>query len=242
MTQLSAGSVSFGSGRLSVTDRRVLHPGRPHLAAALLSELAALDDIAAADLDLDLGTCVVRWHDTGTTASQAASAFVRALSAARATEAAGAAPPIVHGARRLLFLAAGGGCLVMTVVGAILPGVPTVPFLLASSYYLARSSRRLHAGLVATPVFGGVVREWESHHAISRASKLKIAGLTLAVVATTATVSRATPSVMAILVVVVSTTMYGIFRMPEIERPSGSRRLGGRLAAQKLVNLVASRA
>lgn len=233
MTQLS-----FGDGRLTVVDHRVIHRGRPQLAAALLSELAACDEIAAADLDLDLGTCVVRWHDAAIPAGHAASAFVTALSAARASEAAGAAPMIAHGARRLLFLAAGGGCLVMTVVGAILPGVPTVPFLLASSYYLARSSRRLHAGLVATPVFGGIVREWESHHAISRNSKMKLAGLTLAVVLTTATLSRATPTVVAILFVVVSTTMVGIFKMPEIDRPSGGRRLGGGLASEKLIHLV----
>lgn len=230
--------IAFDNGQLSVRDQRVLHHGRQHLATALLSTLAAVDGVAAADIDLDRGTCVIRWVDSTTTARRAAAAFVEALAAARAAEADGVSPPIVHGVRRLLFLAAGGGCLVMTVVGAVLPGVPTVPFLLASSYYFARSSRRIHAGLIATPVFGGIVREWEVHHAISRASKLKIAGLTLAVVLTTVTLSRATPVVMAIVCVVVSTTMYGIFKMPEIGRLSGGGRLSGRLPAKNLIDLV----
>ena len=36
----------------------------------------------------------------------------------------------------------------MTFVGLVVPGIPTVPFLLASSYYLARSSRTLHKRLL----------------------------------------------------------------------------------------------
>ena len=230
--------LTFDDGRLSVRDLRVLHHGRPLLATALLQALSTLDGVTAADIDLDHGLCMVRWEDPATPAEHAAAAFVAALSTARAAEMAKSDPLIVRGPRRLLFLAAGGGCLVMTVVGAVLPGVPTVPFLLASSYYFARSSRRLHAGLVATPVFGGIVREWEAHHAISRVSKLKIAGLTQAVVVTTVTLSRATPVVIAIVGIVVSTTMYGIFKMPEIGRPSGGRRISGGLPAKNLIDLV----
>lgn len=230
--------VTFDDGQLSVCDHRVLHHGRPHLATALLQSLSTLDGIAAADIDLDRGTCVVRWHDPTTSADHAAVAFVEALSSARSAEPTVGDQSIVRGLRRLLFLAAGGGCLVMTVVGAVLPGVPTVPFLLASSYYFARSSRRIHAGLIATPVFGGIVQEWEAHHAISRASKLKIAGLTLAVVTATVTLSRATPVVVGIVGIVVTTTMYGIFKMPEIGRQSGGRRISSRLTSQNLIDFV----
>lgn len=49
---------------------------------------------------------------------------------------------LVRGPKRLLYLAAGAGSSVMTVVGVLVPGIPTVPFLLSSSYFLARSSPR----------------------------------------------------------------------------------------------------
>jgi uncharacterized membrane protein YbaN (DUF454 family) len=239
--------VSFADGRLVVLDRRVLHHGRPRLAAALLGRLAEITGVAAANLDLDGGTCVVRWDDPTVSAGDAATAFITALAAAQAVESADDSPLIVRGPRRLLFLAAGGGCLVMTVVGAILPGVPTVPFLFASSYYLARSSRRLHAALSATPVFGKIVREWESHRAISRESKWKIAGLTIAVVLVTISLTQVGPAVVAVVAVVVSTTMVGISRLPEIGRPEIGRpsdrwRFGGRLTTQNFVDLVACRA
>ena len=41
-------------------------------------------------------------------------------------------------------LAAAGGCFVMSIVGVITPGIPTVPFVLATGYFLARSSPGLH--------------------------------------------------------------------------------------------------
>ena len=42
--------------------------------------------------------------------------------------------------RRLMYLALAGGSFAMTLVGLVVPGIPTVPFLLTTSYYLARSS------------------------------------------------------------------------------------------------------
>lgn len=232
--------ISFDQGCLAVQDPRVINESRSRLASLLVHELALLQDVISADFDLKLGSCVVRWADCQTAASDAAAAFVAALSAARAAEQ--AAPPtlVVQGPKRLLFLAAGGGCLAMTVVGAIVPGVPTVPFLLASSYYLARSSRRLHAALSATPVFGGIVREWEAHRAISRQSKWKLAGLTLMVVAATLTITQVGPVVIAVVTLVVTTTMVGISRMPEIPPASGRGRLAGRLSAKNLIDLVPS--
>jgi hypothetical protein len=45
---------------------------------------------------------------------------------------------VAKGPARWLCLALGGSALVMTVVGLIVPGIPTVPFLLLSIYGLSR--------------------------------------------------------------------------------------------------------
>ena len=48
-----------------------------------------------------------------------------------------------RGRSDVLYLALAGGSFAMTLVGLVVPGIPTVPFLLATSYFLARSSRWL---------------------------------------------------------------------------------------------------
>ena len=71
----------------------------------------------------------------------------------------------------------------MIFVGLAIPGVPTVTFLMLSSYYLARSSIRLHGHLVDSSFFGPIVREWSLRHGLSVTSKTKLFVLTLGPVA-----------------------------------------------------------
>ena len=58
------------------------------------------------------------------------------------------------GAKRWLLLIGGSASLALAVIGAILPVMPTTPFLLASAYCYARSSQRCHAWLTQTRLFG----------------------------------------------------------------------------------------
>jgi uncharacterized membrane protein YbaN (DUF454 family) len=130
------------------------------------------------------------------------------------------APEVAQGAQRLLYLTLGLGSLALTVVGLVVPGIPTVPFLLASSYFLARSSPKLDAKLRRTAFLGPILREWETHHALSLTSKKKLAGLTLAVVVLTVAVTSLEPSVVALIVVIAAVSLWGIARLPEIEADS----------------------
>jgi len=124
---------------------------------------------------------------------------------------------LVRGPRRLLYLALGCGCLVMTFVGLVVPGIPTVPFLLASSYYLARSSRTLHRRLLESRLFGQVLRDWETHRGLSRSSKWKLAGVTFVAVLLTLLFAPSSPIVVLIVAVIVSLTLIGLYRIPSIE-------------------------
>ncbi|CAA0125105.1 Inner membrane protein YbaN [Halioglobus japonicus] len=63
-------------------------------------------------------------------------------------------------------------CLALAVVGVVLPGLPTVPFLLLAAWFSARGSERLHRWLYAHPHFGKLLIDWESQRAISRSSKV----------------------------------------------------------------------
>ncbi|MDZ7751996.1 MAG: YbaN family protein [Gammaproteobacteria bacterium] len=46
-------------------------------------------------------------------------------------------------------------------VGAVLPLLPTTPFILLAAWCFARSSPRLHGWLMTSELFGPLLRDWE---------------------------------------------------------------------------------
>jgi uncharacterized membrane protein YbaN (DUF454 family) len=59
------------------------------------------------------------------------------------------------------------------LLGVILPGLPTTPFVLVASYCLLRSSPRLHARLLESRLVGDVLRDWHLHRGIGRHVRYK---------------------------------------------------------------------
>ena len=57
------------------------------------------------------------------------------------------------------------------IVGIVVPGLPTVPFVLLSAFAAARGSRRLHHWLLAHRQFGPMIRDWQDGGAVSRRAK-----------------------------------------------------------------------
>ena len=62
--------------------------------------------------------------------------------------------------------------LALALIGIVLPGLPTVPFLLLSAWFAAKGSERLHRWLYAHPHLGTLLIDWEQQGAISRSSKV----------------------------------------------------------------------
>lgn len=71
----------------------------------------------------------------------------------------------------MLWLAAGLISLGLGIIGAVLPLLPTVPFLLLAAFCFARSSERLHNWLLNHPRFGPSIANWNERGAISRTAK-----------------------------------------------------------------------
>jgi uncharacterized membrane protein YbaN (DUF454 family) len=121
---------------------------------------------------------------------------------------------VATGARRVMYLALAGGAFTMTLVGLVLPGVPTVPFLLMTSYCLARSSPALNARLRQSTFFGPIIVEWEQQGGLSRSSKRKLMGLTVAIGVVALIVSPLTPFAVIAVLLVSALGIYGISLLP----------------------------
>ena len=63
--------------------------------------------------------------------------------------------------------------VVLGVIGAILPILPTTPFLLLALACFANSSPRFHQMLLHNRWFGKALQQWEDDRSISRTSKVK---------------------------------------------------------------------
>jgi uncharacterized membrane protein YbaN (DUF454 family) len=81
---------------------------------------------------------------------------------------------------RLWLVGLGHVCVVLAVIGAILPVMPTTVFVIAAAWCYARGSPRFHRWLTENPVFGPVVRNWEANRAMSRRAKALAIGMIVA--------------------------------------------------------------
>lgn len=74
-------------------------------------------------------------------------------------------------APRVLWLLLGIAATGLGIAGAVLPLLPTTPFLLVAAYAFARSSPRLHAWLMSHRQFGPLIVNWQQHRAIGRRAR-----------------------------------------------------------------------
>jgi uncharacterized membrane protein YbaN (DUF454 family) len=72
--------------------------------------------------------------------------------------------------RALLWLG-GVAALILALIGVVVPGLPTTPFVLVAGACFVRASPRAHAWLLRNRLFGPMLREWEEHRSVPRRVK-----------------------------------------------------------------------
>jgi len=90
----------------------------------------------------------------------------------------------VHHSRlvRGLLWTAGTVSLILGLIGVVLPGLPTTPFVLLAAACYAKASPRLHAWLLNHRFTGPMLRDWESDRSLTRRSKTIAVGSMLLMV------------------------------------------------------------
>ena len=72
---------------------------------------------------------------------------------------------------QLLWRALALVCLLLALVGLVLPVLPSVPFLLLAAWAAGRGWPALEAWLLNHPRFGATIRSWRAHGAVPRRAK-----------------------------------------------------------------------
>jgi uncharacterized membrane protein YbaN (DUF454 family) len=115
--------------------------------------------------------------------------------------------------RWLLWLA-GTVSLGLGIVGVVLPGLPTTPFVLLAAACYARASPRLHRWLREHRLFGPMVRDWEAHRSLTRRAKRIAQGSMLVMVGISAWGLRDRPVLLAVVLIAALIGVWVVARIP----------------------------
>lgn len=133
---------------------------------------------------------------------------------------------------RSVNLALAGASFGMAVVGVAVPGIPTVPFLLVTSFFLVRSSPTLNDRLHRSRVFGPMLRDWEQHRGMRWQTKAYALGFMATTVGITLWLFDPPAALLGLMFTVSAVCTYWILKLPVVSSESTVK--GGRSRSTEL--------
>lgn len=124
--------------------------------------------------------------------------------------------PVTDPLRSLLYVAGGWACLGLAVIGAVLPFVPTTPFVLLASWCFYRGSPRIHAWLHRSRMFGPTLDDWQHYRGIRRGLKYRTLAMVLAVVTVSLLLNSLHWTLRYAVFAAVAVGLYVIWRVPTL--------------------------
>jgi len=119
---------------------------------------------------------------------------------------------------RGLLWAAGSLALLLGVIGIVLPGLPTTPFILLAAACYAKASPRLHHWLLNHRLTGPMLRDWETHRSLTRRNKI-VAVVSMAVMVSVSIWSfRGRVAVQLVLLATAAIGAWVVLRIPTRKR------------------------
>ncbi len=116
--------------------------------------------------------------------------------------------------KRAVLVAAGLLALLLGLLGAVLPGLPTTPFILLAAACFAQASPRLHSWLVQHRWLGPMVRDWEAHRSMPLRIKWLASGMMALMVGVSAWQLAERPIVQAVVLVAGVIGCVVVWRIP----------------------------
>lgn len=127
--------------------------------------------------------------------------------------------------RSALYAAFGSLFVSLAAAGAVLPLLPSTPFLLLASACFLRSDPRLRAGLYRSPIFGLALADWERNRVVRTATKLKALGLLAVSAGGTMLYAELPPLACGGLAVALTSAAAIVWRLPSVRLPVAKRDL-----------------
>lgn len=116
----------------------------------------------------------------------------------------------------------------LAAAGAVLPLLPTVPFVLVAAWAFGKSSKRWRAWIYRQPTFGPMLRNWERHGVIPPVGKYAAVLAMISSFAVLAVVVKAPIYVLALVGLILGAVGWFIMSRPSqppIETPVTPRQL-----------------
>lgn len=106
----------------------------------------------------------------------------------------------------------------LAMLGVLLPGLPTTPFLLLMCHFLIRVSPSLHAKAMVWPVVGGPLRDWYQQGGVSRRVRVLACTTVVLLVGATLLLGALPLAVKAIILLAAGYGLYVVVRLPAAKR------------------------
>jgi uncharacterized membrane protein YbaN (DUF454 family) len=225
-------------------DRRLLADPSGDLLCQFLARVFALPDVSSIEIDHGSAAAIIRFprekpanemlkqltevlRGPEPTASQLYDLLASVDQRRRATnvfrvDGSFVEIPVVYGVQRLAYLTLAGGSFVMSVIGVAVPGIPTVPFVILTSYFLVRSSPTLNEQLLRSRLFGPMLRDWQKYGAVRPRVKWISIGVTLVILVAGIALAEISGPLLAVVLAMAAFGIYLILRLPTLKEPQSS--------------------
>lgn len=124
--------------------------------------------------------------------------------------------------KRILLIIAGILSLVLGVIGAFVPLLPTVPLVLLAAYCFGRSSEKLHQWLLRHRYFGPIIENFQAGKGIPRKVKYRAIILLWLSMGMSAWIVGRLPLQLMLAVIGLGVTIY-LWRLPEYNNGSSQK-------------------
>ena len=118
---------------------------------------------------------------------------------------------------KIIYVILGFISMGLGIAGSFLPGLPTVPFLLLSSFFFARGSERFHGWFTRTRIYKNYLEDFEKNRSMTLKAKIGLLCLSSTMIAFPIFLLKNNYLRLALILVVIFKYYYFIFRIKTLK-------------------------